>query len=113
MSKKYLENADMELAMSRVDGRAKVTGGAKYTAEVQLPELTYGILVESTIGSGTILALDTKKAEKAPGVLAVISHLNTPGVPEYKLENQDVIQKQLRVFDSANIYFAVIFVGLS
>lgn len=95
----------MELAMSRVDGRAKVTGGAKYTAEVQLPELTYGILVESTIGSGTILALDTKKAEKAPGVLAVISHLNTPGVPEYKLENQDVIQKQLRVFDSANIYF--------
>jgi len=105
MSKKHLENADMELAMSRVDGRVKVTGAAKYTAEVQLPELTYGVLVESTVGQGVITSMDTKKAEWAPGVIAVISHLNTPGVPEYKLQNQDVIQKQLRVFNDANIYF--------
>ncbi|SEA65686.1 xanthine dehydrogenase family protein molybdopterin-binding subunit [Pedobacter hartonius] len=105
MSKKHLENADMELAMSRVDGRVKVTGAAKYTAEVQLPELTYGVLVESTVGQGVITSIDTKKAEWAPGVIAVISHLNTPGVPEYKLQNQDVIQKQLRVFNDANVYF--------
>jgi len=105
MSKKHLENADMETALSRVDGRVKVTGAAKYTAEVQLEELTYGVLVESTVGSGVITALDTKKAEWAPGVIAVISHLNTPGVPEYKLQNQDVIQKQLRAFDSPNIYY--------
>jgi xanthine dehydrogenase YagR molybdenum-binding subunit len=105
MSKKHLENADMELAMSRVDGRVKVMGAAKYTAEVQMPELTYGVLVESTIGQGMITNIDTKKAEWAPGVIAVISHLNTPGVPEYKLQNQDVIQKQLRVFNDANIYF--------
>lgn len=105
MGKKHLENADMELAMSRVDGRAKVTGAAKYSAEVQLPDLVYGVLVESKIGQGTITDLDTKKAEWAPGVIAVISHLNTPGVPEYKLQNQDVIQKQLRVFNDACIYF--------
>lgn len=105
MGKKHLENADMELAMSRVDGRAKVTGAAKYSAEVQLPDLVYGVLVESKIGQGTITSLDTKKAEWAPGVIAVISHLNTPGVPEYKLQNQDVIQKQLRVFNDASIYF--------
>lgn len=105
MAKKYLDNAAMAKAISRVDGRAKVTGAAKYAAEVQLPELTYAVLVESTIGQGVITQLDTKKAEWAPGVLAVISHLNTPGVPEYKLENQDVIQKQLRVFNDANIYF--------
>lgn len=105
MAKKYLENADMATAISRVDGRAKVMGAAKYSAEVQLPELTYGVLVESTIGQGIITKLDTKKAEWAPGVIAVVSYLNTPGVPEYKLENQDVIQPQLRVFDDANIYF--------
>jgi len=105
MAKKYLDNADMAKAISRVDGRAKVMGAAKYSAEVQLPDLTYAVLVESTIGQGTITSLDIKKAEWAPGVISVISHLNTPGVPEYKLENQDVIQKQLRVFDDANIYF--------
>lgn len=105
MGKKHLENADMESAMSRVDGRAKVTGAAKYTAEMQLPELVYAVLVESTIGQGTITNIDSKKAEWAPGVLAVISHLNSPGVPEYKLQNQDVIQKQLRVFNDANVHF--------
>jgi xanthine dehydrogenase YagR molybdenum-binding subunit len=105
MGKKHLENAEMARAMSRVDGRAKVTGAAKYSAELQLPDLTYAVLVESTIGQGTITKIDTKKAEWAPGVLAVISHLNSPGVPEYKLPNQDSVQKQLRVFDDANIYF--------
>jgi xanthine dehydrogenase YagR molybdenum-binding subunit len=105
MSKKHLDNADAALALSRVDGRVKVTGAAKYTAEVQLPDLTYAVMVESTIGQGVITKLDTKKAEWAPGVIAVVSHLNTPGVPEYKLQNQDVIQKQLRVFDSAKVYY--------
>jgi xanthine dehydrogenase YagR molybdenum-binding subunit len=105
MGKQHLENADMALSPSRVDGRVKVTGAAKYTAEVQLPELTYAVLVESTVGQGIITKLDTKKAEWAPGVIAVISHLNTPGVPEYKFANQDTIQKQLRVFDSANVYY--------
>lgn len=105
MSKKHLDNADAALALSRVDGRVKVTGAAKYTAEVQLPDLTYAVMVESTIGQGVITNLDTKKAEWAPGVIAVVSHLNTPGVPEYKLQNQDVIQKQLRVFDSPKVYY--------
>jgi len=105
MENNLLAYADMEHALSRVDGRVKVTGSAKYTAEIQIPELTYGILVESTVGQGMITKLDTKKAEWAPGVIAVISHLNSPGVPEYKLQNQDVIQKQLRVFNDANIYY--------
>ena len=63
MAKKYLDNAAMAKAISRVDGRAKVMGAAKYSAEVQLPDLTYAVLVESTIGQGTITSLDTKKAE--------------------------------------------------
>ncbi len=105
MGKKHLENADMVKAMSRVDGRAKVTGAAKYSAEIQLPDLTYAVMVESTIGQGTITKLDTLKAEWAPGVLAVISHLNTPGVPQFKLADQSKVQKQLRVFEDANIYY--------
>lgn len=105
MSKKHLENAEMAKAMNRVDGRVKVTGAAKYSAEVQLQDLSYAVLVESTVAQGIISKLDTKKAEWAPGVIAVVSHLNTPGVPEYKLENQDLIQKQLRVFNDASIYY--------
>ena len=69
--------------IDRVDGRAKVTGGAQYAAEHELAGLTYGVLAGSNITKGTITAIDTKSAEKAPGVLAVITHLNAPDIPGY------------------------------
>jgi xanthine dehydrogenase YagR molybdenum-binding subunit len=68
----------------RVDGRAKVTGAARYTAEFDIKGLSYGVLVSSNVTRGAIKAMDTKAAEKAPGVLAVITHLNAPKVPGYE-----------------------------
>jgi xanthine dehydrogenase YagR molybdenum-binding subunit len=67
----------------RVTGRAVVTGSAKYAAEYNIPGLVYGVLVGSTIANGTITSIDSKAAERAPGVLGVISHLNSPKVPGY------------------------------
>jgi xanthine dehydrogenase YagR molybdenum-binding subunit len=63
-----------------VDGRLKVTGGASYAAEAQVPNVAYGVLVTSTIAKGKITSLDASAAEKAPGVLAVVSHRNAPKV---------------------------------
>jgi xanthine dehydrogenase YagR molybdenum-binding subunit len=65
-------------ARSRVDGRLKVTGAAKYAVEFQAPKCAYGWTVESNIAKGKITAIDTKAAQAVPGVLAVLTHLNTP-----------------------------------
>lgn len=62
--------------MSRVDGRLKVTGGARYAAEFQIKDAAYGALVLSTVPKGKVTKVDTAAAEKAPGVLAVITHRN-------------------------------------
>jgi xanthine dehydrogenase YagR molybdenum-binding subunit len=70
--------------LKRVDGRLKVTGTVRYAGEYKLPGMVYGVVVSSNIARGTIAAIDSKAAEKAPGVLAVISHLNAPEVPGYK-----------------------------
>jgi len=70
--------------MSRIDGRLKVTGGARYSAEYALDGMTYAVLVGSTITRGTIKTIDIKKAETSPGVLAVITYLNSPKVPGYE-----------------------------
>jgi hypothetical protein len=43
MSKKHLDNNDMAKTMSRVYGKVKVTDASKYTAEVQLDNLTYAV----------------------------------------------------------------------
>lgn len=60
----------------RVDGIAKVTGKAKYTAEFQIPHVAYGFLVLGTIAKGRITAIDASEAEQAAGVIRVFTHLN-------------------------------------
>jgi xanthine dehydrogenase YagR molybdenum-binding subunit len=60
--------------LDRVDGRLKVTGGARYAAEARVPGVTCGALVLSTIPSGKVTAFDTAEAERSPGVLAVLDH---------------------------------------
>jgi xanthine dehydrogenase YagR molybdenum-binding subunit len=96
--------------LNRVDGHQKVTGAAKYSAEYELPNMSYGVLVGSTIAKGRLTSLDTKAAERAPGVLAVITHLNAPPVPGYKPTGKDPSQPQtaggpLRLFQDDKVLF--------
>jgi xanthine dehydrogenase YagR molybdenum-binding subunit len=68
----------MSKPLSRVHGRLKVTGAAKYPAEFNPPKAAYAFLVMSAIAKGEITAIDAAAVEKAPGVLAVLTHLNAP-----------------------------------
>jgi len=63
--------------LDRVDGRLKVTGGARYAYEMQQNTL-YGFVVEASIGKGKIKSIDTRAAEDAPGVVLVLTHRNAP-----------------------------------
>ncbi|MGE0747056.1 MAG: xanthine dehydrogenase family protein molybdopterin-binding subunit [Rhodospirillales bacterium] len=69
-------------ATSRVDGRAKVTGAAKYAAEFNQAGLAHAALVTATITRGRIADLDTGAAKRLPGVLEVLTHLNRPPLPD-------------------------------
>src|SRR3989440_12152235 len=64
--------------LDRVDGPLKVTGGARYAYEVQQNNVLYGFVVEASIGKGTIKSIDTRAAQKAPGVALVLTHRNVP-----------------------------------
>jgi xanthine dehydrogenase YagR molybdenum-binding subunit len=64
--------------ISRADGRRKVTGAARYTADLAVPGATHAAIVHSTIANGRTLSIDTAAAERAPGVLAVLTHHNLP-----------------------------------
>ena len=64
--------------ISRIDGIAKVTGKAAYSTDYPVKNLAHAVIFKSTIAAGTIRKIDTSLAEKAPGVLAVITHTNAP-----------------------------------
>src|SRR5262245_4556559 len=64
--------------LSRVDGPLKVTGTARYAAEIAYEQLSYAALAYSTIARGRITALDTAAAAAVPGVLLVMTYANAP-----------------------------------
>jgi xanthine dehydrogenase YagR molybdenum-binding subunit len=65
-------------ATSRVDGRAKVTGEAKYAGEFNAGGLAYGSVIESSIPRGRIVRIDASEALRVNGVLDVLTHENRP-----------------------------------
>ncbi len=57
----------------RKEAWEKVTGQAKYTADISSPELLYGVIVTSTCAHGNIKQIDIETARSMPGVRAVIT----------------------------------------
>ncbi|HEY3203688.1 MAG TPA: xanthine dehydrogenase family protein molybdopterin-binding subunit, partial [Thermoanaerobaculia bacterium] len=67
-----------------VDGRLKVTGGAKYAAEFSPAGLAHAVLVQSTIARGRIIAIELAEARRSPGVIAILTHENAAKLREPK-----------------------------
>ncbi|MEP6951294.1 MAG: xanthine dehydrogenase family protein molybdopterin-binding subunit [Ginsengibacter sp.] len=65
-------------AIDRVDGFLKVTGAANYATDYKIKNIAYAVIFKSTIAAGQIVNIDTSGAEKATGVLIVITHKNAP-----------------------------------
>jgi xanthine dehydrogenase YagR molybdenum-binding subunit len=66
--------------VNRVDGPAKVTGAAKYAAEFNVPDLYYGVVVNSPITVGKITKINSAPILRIPGVIQVFSHENIPSL---------------------------------
>jgi len=65
--------------LDRVDGRLKVTGTATYAFEYAAQgSAAYGFIVSAAIGRGRILEVDAGDAQRAPGVLLVLTKDNAP-----------------------------------
>ena len=80
-------------AMSRVEGILKVTGTANYAMDFPVNNPAHGFLFKSEIAAGKILSIDTSAAEKAEGVIAVITHENTLKVkPSRSLRGGAILQ---------------------
>jgi len=81
-------------AVSRVDGRDKVTGQARYAAEY-VPDATeagllYGVVVSGAIARGHIKAIDIDAALAVPGVVDVIWHHNRPKIRSFDIFYKDM-----------------------
>ncbi len=78
----------------RIDGRAKVTGQATYAYEDAPGGTLYGYMIHATIGAGRVVAIDTVKAESAPGVVAVI--VDHPHLPSERADGDEEMPEEGR-----------------
>ena len=62
--------------VSRVDGRLKVTGAARYAADFPVGNPAYAFLVTSPIAKGTIRGFELGEARAVPGVLEILTYEN-------------------------------------
>ncbi|MCE6990140.1 xanthine dehydrogenase family protein molybdopterin-binding subunit [Dyadobacter sp. CY323] len=77
-------------SVSRLEGKLKVTGTAKYAGDYQVPGLLYGYVINSIITKGKIIRFDTSKATALPGVIAVFNHTNRPSLAWFSMQYTDM-----------------------
>jgi xanthine dehydrogenase YagR molybdenum-binding subunit len=76
--------------IDRVDARLKVMGKAEYAAEIPVSNVAYAVIVGSAHAIGKVSAVEASDAERAPGVLRVISHVNAPKLPGAKTKTNAI-----------------------
>jgi xanthine dehydrogenase molybdenum-binding subunit len=60
----------------RIDAYERVTGQAQYTGDIQLPGMLYARVLRSSVPHAKVISIDTSKAEKLPGVKAIVHNEN-------------------------------------
>ena len=70
----------------RHDGLDKVTGRARYGADISMPGLVHGKILRSPHAHARIRSIDTSKAEALPGVLAVATAKDFPIVEDQVID---------------------------
>ena len=89
--------------MDRVDAIEKVTGGAKYTADLEPKGLLVAKVVRSTIANGVVKSFDLEAALAVPGVVKIVTCFDvpdiqfpTPGHPwSVETAHQDIADRKL------------------
>jgi 4-hydroxybenzoyl-CoA reductase subunit alpha len=66
--------------LPRKDALEKVKGEARYTSDIQLPGMLHARFLRSPYAHARIVRIDTSRAEKLPGMKAVLTHKNVPKV---------------------------------
>lgn len=93
--------------LTRVDGRTKVTGKARYAADFNQPGQLYAVLVSATVGLGRVTGIEGADVEGMPGVIALITHHNAPKLPylPHKAVIDPAVGERLHVLQDDSVRF--------
>jgi CO/xanthine dehydrogenase Mo-binding subunit len=82
-------------SVRRSDGDAKVRGAAVYGIDYEEPRMLHGRLVRSPLAAARIVQVDTRRAESLPGVHAVATAADVPGVSGWLVKDQPLLARDV------------------
>jgi len=99
-------------SVKRKEDSRFIQGKGRYIEDHYLPGMTYGVFVRSPYAHAKILKIDTAKAMKVPGVVAVITAKELKGVnlawmPTLGGDTQAVLADEKVLFQSQEVAFVV------
>jgi xanthine dehydrogenase YagR molybdenum-binding subunit len=92
--------------IDRVDAHAKVTGAATYAAEVPVANVAHAVIVGSDIARGRLRSLDTREAQRLPGVLAILAPGAAPALPAAATSGGSPSDRVLQLLQDDKIWYA-------
>ncbi|WP_138751450.1 xanthine dehydrogenase subunit D [Paenibacillus sinopodophylli] len=73
----------------RPDGIGKVTGSLTYLTDMTAGSMLYGLVLRSEYPHASVISIQTDKAEKLPGVHAVLTYRDVPGLNAFGIAHPD------------------------
>jgi CO/xanthine dehydrogenase Mo-binding subunit len=70
-------------SLVRHDAIEKVTGAAQFCTDIRLPEMAHAKVWRSSVAHARIVRIDTSAAERAPGVICVLTRDDFAGIDPY------------------------------
>lgn len=91
----WTDDADLHVVgqrITRMDAVEKVTGEARYTADVQLPRMLHAVLLRAPVARGRVTTLDLSPVLALDGVRAAIS---MDDVPDVKVDGVRLFDREI------------------
>jgi CO/xanthine dehydrogenase Mo-binding subunit/aerobic-type carbon monoxide dehydrogenase small subunit (CoxS/CutS family) len=79
----------------RLDTPGKVTGAAKYAADMRMPNMLHMYVLRSPHAYAKIISIDIERAKNFPGVESVLTSADVPGVDNFGvfIEDQPILAR--------------------
>ncbi|MFC3712830.1 xanthine dehydrogenase family protein molybdopterin-binding subunit [Sphingoaurantiacus capsulatus] len=101
-------------SVKRIEDDRLLTGQGRYTDDVQLPDMAYGVTLRSPYGHARVASIDTAAAKAMPGVLAIYTAADVAGyggipciVPLSKVQTPHPLLTDVARFVGNGIAFVV------
>ncbi|MEH6526829.1 MAG: xanthine dehydrogenase family protein molybdopterin-binding subunit [Sneathiella sp.] len=90
-----LNSRDAVMDFPRRDARDKLRGRTKYTVDIGGSDALHAVLLRATVPSARLISIDTSEAKKMPGVKAISTHLDAPGLHGIGISDQPIFASKI------------------